>query len=40
MHIEMKSFILGTIIGGMIVIFRAAVSVAKDRVRMEKEEKA
>jgi predicted small secreted protein len=37
MHIDGKSFILGAIAGGCIVIFNAAVSVAKDQIKKNKE---
>jgi hypothetical protein len=39
MHIDGKSFILGAIVGGCIVIYRASVAVAKDRIKKDKEVK-
>lgn len=35
MHIDLKSFILGAIVGGCFVVFRASVSVAKDKAKQE-----
>lgn len=44
MHIDGKSFILGAVVGGCIVVFRASVAVAKDLVKQKnmtnKEKKA
>lgn len=33
MHIDIKSFILGVIVGGCAVVYKASVSVARDKVK-------
>lgn len=38
MHIDLKSFILGAIVGGCFVVFRASVSVAKDKAKPKQEQ--
>ena len=43
MHIDIRSFILGAIIGGCAVVYRASVSVARDKIakkNIETKEKA
>ena len=37
MHIDIKSFILGAIVGGCAVIYKASVSVARDKINKEKQ---
>jgi hypothetical protein len=39
MRIDGKSFILGAIVGGCIVIYRASVAVARDTIKKKQIEK-
>jgi hypothetical protein len=38
MQIDGKSFILGAIVGGCLIIYKASVEVAKDKIKKEKSE--
>jgi len=42
MHIDIKSFVLGVIVGGCAIIYRASVIVARDKVaeKLESKEEA
>ena len=39
MHIDVKSLIIGAVLGGCAVVFRASVAVARDRIKKDRKER-